>query len=561
MTALTTILAGMVDGTWAKVNLNTFPDAWPPIADRTTAGSPVSVIGAWSSFEWDSLRQQLMLFGGGHGNYAGNEMYLWSGTSLLWGLGTLPSKVVGVTLSNQQQVFMPVDFAAPPSMHSYDTNNYLPACDRFLVLGGPAYNASFGPVKADGVTKTGPFLWSPALADQNKVGGTDGSGYQPSRLGSNSWQNLDQHSLTFTFSWWFGERQLDIQDGTSAGAVEGGLDIVYFTGSANSSQFLARRTVDPAVPANNSMRIVGKITDGMPGAYGASSYCASRKLFVGLTTDLTKPIVVFDCSLPPPPTNAAYYPHNFANLSKYPTFPAGLAGYAAAGVNGLDYDPTTDSWFVWNGYGDVWQVKAPASGVITDPWTITQATVGANLTVKPTALNTYGGGVRGKFKFAAGPDCMLALDANADVWVYRQPGYTGGVGTPPPPPSITVTITPAGASLLTGSTQQFTAAVSGSSNQGVSWSVNGIAGGNGTVGTVSGAGLYFAPAAVPNPVTVTVRATAAANGTSYGEASVTISAAAPPPPPPPQGLAIEVTEADGSAHVYHGVLSVRAVQQ
>lgn len=217
MTALTTILAGMADGTWQKVNANTFQDAWPPIADRTTAGSPVSVIGAWSSFEWDSLRQQLMLFGGGHGNYAGNEMYLWSGTSLLWGLGTLPSKVVGVTLSNQQQVFMPVDFAAPPSMHSYDTNNYLKACDRFLVLGGPAYNASFGPVKADGVTKTGPFLWNPSLADPNKVGGTDGSGYQPSRLGSNSWQNLDQHTLTFTFTWWFGERQLDIQDGTKIG--------------------------------------------------------------------------------------------------------------------------------------------------------------------------------------------------------------------------------------------------------------------------------------------------------------------------------------------------------
>ena len=142
-------------------------------------------------------------------------------------------------------------------------------------------------------------------------------------------------------------------------------------------------------------------------------------------------------------------------------------------------------------------------------------------------MNTYGGGVRGKFKFAAGPDCMLALDANADVWVYRQPGYTGGVGAPPPPPpSITVTVSPTGASLLTDSTQVFSATVAGSSNQTVSWSVNGIAGGNSTVGTVSAAGLYVAPAAVPNPAAVTVRATAAANGTSYGEASVTISAAA-----------------------------------
>jgi hypothetical protein len=343
MPNLTAILQSMADGTFRKLNLNQFSDAWPAIADRTTAGSPSSVVGAWSSFGWDSQRGHVILFGGGHGNYAGNEVYRWDGSTQLWGLGNLPSKVVGVVLSNQQQVFMPVDFAAPPSMHSYDTNNYLKACDRFLVLGGPAYNASFGPVKADGVTRTGPFLWNPALADANKVGGTDGSGYQASRLGSQSWQNLDRHSQTFKFTWWFGERALNISDGVSATTVESGVDVVFFTGGANGGQFLARLVVDPVVPANNSMRIIGKGNEssGSAWAYGAGSYCASRKWFVALTSNASKPLVLWDCGLAPPAPGFPYYPHDFSNLSVNPAFPGGLAGYSCAGTDGIDYDPKT----------------------------------------------------------------------------------------------------------------------------------------------------------------------------------------------------------------------------
>lgn len=96
-------------------------------------------------------------------------------------------------------------------------------------------------------------------------------------------------------------------------------------------------------------------------------------------------------------------------------------------------------------------------------------------------------------------------------------------GTPPPP--ITVAVAPSAVSLAVSSTQAFTANVSGSSNTAVSWSVNGIAGGNATVGTITAAGLYTAPAAVPSPAGVTVRATAAANGTASAQATVTITAA------------------------------------
>ena len=95
---------------------------------------------------------------------------------------------------------------------------------------------------------------------------------------------------------------------------------------------------------------------------------------------------------------------------------------------------------------------------------------------------------------------------------------------------VSVAVSPTTAALKTGQTQAFSASVSGSSNTAVTWSVNGIAGGNASVGTVSVTGLYTAPATVPSPNTVTVRATSAASASASASAAVTISqvvAAAP----------------------------------
>jgi hypothetical protein len=74
------------------------------------------------------------------------------------------------------------------------------------------------------------------------------------------------------------------------------------------------------------------------------------------------------------------------------------------------------------------------------------------------------------------------------------------------PAPITVTINSAASQLQAESSLQFTAIITGS-NAGVTWSVNGIAGGDATVGTISNTGLYTAPTAVPNPNNVSITAT------------------------------------------------------
>ena len=94
---------------------------------------------------------------------------------------------------------------------------------------------------------------------------------------------------------------------------------------------------------------------------------------------------------------------------------------------------------------------------------------------------------------------------------------------------VSVTISPSVISMGTLATQSFTATVSGSSNTGVTWQVNGLNGGNSTNGVVSttilgtaNEALYVGPAAVPSPASVSVTAISQADPTKSATATVTL---------------------------------------
>ncbi|HWQ03366.1 MAG TPA: hypothetical protein VNL38_02705, partial [Candidatus Nitrosotenuis sp.] len=75
---------------------------------------------------------------------------------------------------------------------------------------------------------------------------------------------------------------------------------------------------------------------------------------------------------------------------------------------------------------------------------------------------------------------------------------------------ILVTISPSNSNIELDTAQTFTATVGGTTNQNVIWDVNGVVGGNATLGTItnpgSGPATYTAPASLPNPATVTLTA-------------------------------------------------------
>ncbi|MFH1844780.1 MAG: Ig-like domain-containing protein [bacterium] len=84
---------------------------------------------------------------------------------------------------------------------------------------------------------------------------------------------------------------------------------------------------------------------------------------------------------------------------------------------------------------------------------------------------------------------------------------------------VAVSVTPPAASVALNATRQFTADVTGTTNTAVTWTVEEGA----TRGTISAAGLYTAPAALPNPATATVKATSVADPTKSGTATVTLT--------------------------------------
>ncbi len=113
--------------------------------------------------------------------------------------------------------------------------------------------------------------------------------------------------------------------------------------------------------------------------------------------------------------------------------------------------------------------------------------------------------------------------------------------------TVSVTVSPTSVALQPSQTQQFTATVSGTSSTGVTWSVNGIVGGNSSVGTVLASGLYAAPAAVPSPATVVVAATSAADTTKSDSASVLIISSSPSPAELPRSVT-DVTMPDTTGY-------------
>ena len=99
----------------------------------------------------------------------------------------------------------------------------------------------------------------------------------------------------------------------------------------------------------------------------------------------------------------------------------------------------------------------------------------------------------------------------------------GAVGGGTTSSNVTVTISPASASVLLGDGVAFSATVSGNSNTAVTWTVNGVAGGNIQVGSISANGQYTAPQILPAPSSVTVSATAQADSSATASATVTIT--------------------------------------
>lgn len=109
--------------------------------------------------------------------------------------------------------------------------------------------------------------------------------------------------------------------------------------------------------------------------------------------------------------------------------------------------------------------------------------------------------------------CVLFLIVLAALLV--EVTSCGGGSHPP----VSVTVSANVSSVAVNGLAEFTATVLNSSNQTVTWAVQGGA----ANGTINSDGLYTAPASVPSPATVTITATPQANTSVAGQASITVT--------------------------------------
>lgn len=107
-----------------------------------------SVIGNWSGGAFDTKRDRLLIWGGGHFAYAGNEIYAFDMTALRWTRINDPSLSVDTDYRAGDEIYAD---GTPRSNHTYGALQYIPTIDRFCSFGTSAnFPASRG----------GPTTWA-----------------------------------------------------------------------------------------------------------------------------------------------------------------------------------------------------------------------------------------------------------------------------------------------------------------------------------------------------------------------------------------------------------------
>jgi hypothetical protein len=165
--------------------------------------------------------------------------------------------------------------------------------------------------------------------------------------------------------------------------------------------------------------------------------------------------------------------------------------------------------------------------------------VGSASTPQSVTLRNSGISVSGDYSETNTCDGLLSLGANCQITVTFRPTWSGSRAgkvvltyTDPPAldvisltgtgqsPNTTVAINPNQFSLTPTQTKQFQATISGAASTNVNWGVDGIAGGNSSVGTISTSGLYTPPGSAG---THTITATSIANSTESASIPVYVT--------------------------------------
>lgn len=121
-------VANLLPGQWYEVPNTRVEDLAP---SPPPEGEIDGIFKGWGGAAYDTARDRLYVWGGGHANYAGNEVYGFDMKELYWSRLTDPSPYPASGVLHAD--------GAPMARHTYDTLAYLPTIDRMIVPGGGGY--------------------------------------------------------------------------------------------------------------------------------------------------------------------------------------------------------------------------------------------------------------------------------------------------------------------------------------------------------------------------------------------------------------------------------------
>ncbi len=128
-------------GHWYEIANTRLFDVAPNPCVHSNCDKVGNVTKAWSGGAYDTNRDWYIVWGGGHGDYGGNEIYAFDINALAWSRLNDPSYDLG---GNSDSGVYPD--GTPRSVHSYGYIVYVPNIDRFCTIGAatlyPSGNAT-----------------------------------------------------------------------------------------------------------------------------------------------------------------------------------------------------------------------------------------------------------------------------------------------------------------------------------------------------------------------------------------------------------------------------------
>jgi hypothetical protein len=349
-----------------------FPDSRMDVArpPGTDAGSVAAVMLAWGSGIFDTDRDRLVVWGGGHNDYAGNEVYAFgpvNGPAPHWTRLTDPSNPPAVNTPHAPD-------GRPVSRHTYNLLTYLPAPRHRMM------SCAIGSQHSNGFGVGGVDFYDFTL---------DGFSAQPWSQGptapSNSYAiaGLCIKHPTRDEVWY--------HDNGSNSARLQRYDLVDGTWSTHADFDLGGSYATPAIDAvRDLLVVVGARVDGSDG--------------VTLAWDL-------------------------ANPEQQPFRPASSDAPAILDdpAPGFVYDPLDDRFIAWSGGADVYSLELPADPR-TGRWRWQALPIDAGNSVLPTGIarvpgdDGYDTGTYGRFRYVPSAHGVIVVNAtDENVYFYKLP--------------------------------------------------------------------------------------------------------------------------------------------